>query len=171
PPVTYSFTQHLLRDVGRAANYHQIRVARNNAKISELQFELQIIDLVTKAQQSYWDLVFADEDVKVKQRALDLASKTLHDNQLQVQIGTLAPIDLVQAEAEVATRNEDLVTARYTIDQLQDQMKKLITNDTDPGLVTMPLNLVEPLRKPASENVLPLDKALQFALEIRAEMK
>jgi len=111
--------------------------------------------------------VFADEDedVKVKQRSLDLASKTLHDNQIQVQIGTLAPIDLAQAETEVATRKEQLITAQYTIDQLQDQLRKLITNETDPGLVPVRLNLVEPLREPGSQTLLPLDKAIQFALE------
>src|SRR5207237_6142823 len=85
--ITYSFTQHVLRDFGRSVNSHLIRVAKNSEKISELQFELQIMDLVTQSQQSYWDLVFANEDVKVKKRSLDLASKTLHDNEIQVQIG------------------------------------------------------------------------------------
>src|SRR5437762_7191000 len=98
--ITYSFTQHVLRDFGRSVNSHLIRVAKNSEKISELQFELQIMDLVTQSKQSYWDLVFANEDVKVKKRSLDRASKTLHDNEIQVQIGTLAPIDLVQAQAE-----------------------------------------------------------------------
>jgi len=169
--ITYSFTQHVLRDFGRSANSHQIRVARNDEKISELQFELQMIDLVTQAEMSYWDLKFAEEDVKVKQRSVDLAAKTLHDNQIQVQIGTLAPIDLVQAEAELATRNEDLVTARYTIEQLQDQLKKLISNETDPGLVMARLDLTEPVRQPENEKLLPLDQAIQLALENRAETK
>ncbi len=169
--ITYAFTQHLLRDFGRGVNSHQIRIARNNEKISELQFELQVIDLITQAQEAYWDLAFADEDVKVKQRSVDLASKTLHDNEIQVQIGTLAPIDLVQAETEVATRKEQLITAQYTVDQLQDQLKKMITHETDPGLVPVRLNLVEPLRPPGSENELPLEKAIQFALENRPEMK
>src|ERR1051325_6319720 len=66
--ITYSFTQHLLRDFGRLTNSHQIRIARNTEKISEIQFELQIIDLITQAQQAYWDLRFSDEDIKVKKR-------------------------------------------------------------------------------------------------------
>ena len=77
----------------------------------------------------------------------------------------------MQAQAEVAQRNEDLITAQYTIEQLQDQLKKVITSETDPGLVTMRLDLVEPLKQPGAETVLPLDKAIQFALENRPEMK
>jgi outer membrane protein TolC len=169
--ITYAVTQHVLRDFGREANAHQIRVARNTEKTSELQFELQIIDLVAQAQQAYWDLQFANEDLKVKQRSLDLASKTLHDNQIQVDIGTLAPIDLVQAEAEVAQRNEDVITGKYNIDQLQDQMKKVISSETDPGLILTPLNLIEPLRQPGAQSVLPLTQAIQSALENRPELK
>jgi outer membrane protein len=169
--VTYSFTQHVLRDFGRRTNTHQIRVARNNEKISELQFETEIMDLVTQAQQSYWDLVFANEDLKVKQRSLDLAAKTLSDNKIQVDIGTLAPIDLVQAEAEVATRNEDLITAQYTIEQQQDALKKLISIETDPGLVLAHLSPIEPIPQPGSRTLLPLEQAIQYALENRPELK
>jgi outer membrane protein TolC len=169
--ITYSFTQHLLRDFGRQVNTSQIRIARNNEKISRLQFELQVIDLITRALQSYWNLAFAGEDVKVKRRSLDLASKTLQDNQIQVEVGTLAQIDLVQAQADVAARNEALVTAQYNADLLQDQLKKLISNDTDPGSVLTRLNLIEPLREPGSEKLLPLEQAIQFALENRPELR
>src|SRR5438128_6281159 len=107
--LRYSFSQHLLKDHGRVNNRRQIRVAQNNQKISESQFERQLIDLVAQGQRTYWDLVFTAEDIKVKQRSMDLAQKTLSDNRIQVDIGTMAPIDLVQAESEVANRNEDLV--------------------------------------------------------------
>jgi len=169
--IKYTITQHLLRDFGRAVNSHEIRIAKNNEKISELDFELQIIELVTQALNSYWDLVFSAEDVKVKQRALDLAAKTLQDNEIQVQIGTLAPVDLIQAETEVAARNEDLLTGQYTVDQLQDDMKKLISADLDPGLALTRLNLIEPVPNPGRETLLPLSQAIQFALENRREMK
>src|SRR3954469_5868071 len=152
-------TQHVLRDFGRAINGHQIRVARNSRKISELQFELQVIDLVTQAESSYWDLVFANEDVKVKQRSVDLAAKTLRDNQIQVDIGTMAPIDLVQAESDLANRKQDLVSAQFSIDQLQDQVKKLITRETDPGIVLARLNPIEPVRQPDAQQVMSLEQA------------
>jgi outer membrane protein TolC len=169
--VTYTVNQHLLRNFGHAVNSSQIRIARNNEKVSELDFELQIIDQVTQALNSYWDLVFAAEDVKVKQHSLDLAMKTLHDNEIQVEIGTLAPIDLVQAEAEAATREDDLVTAQGSNDRMQDDLKKMISSNTDPGLMLNRLNLIEPIRQPGAEPILPLAQAIESALENRREMR
>jgi len=169
--IRYSFTQHLLKDYGRRINYRQIRAGRNSEKISEAQFERQMIDLVAQAQRSYWDLVFAAEDIKVKQRSVDLAQKTFSDNQIQVQIGTLAPIDLVQAESEVANRTVQYVTSTYTEIQTQDQVKKLLTSQGDPGRVLAKLMPLEGVRKPDPSDVLPVEQAIKVALENRPEMK
>jgi outer membrane protein len=169
--LRYSFTQHLARDFGRFVNTRQIRVAKNNEKISEAQFERQLIDLVAQAQRSYWDLVFSAEDIKVKQRSVDLAQKTLSDNQIQVQIGTLAPIDLVQAESEVANRRVQYVTSTYTEIQTQDQVKKLVTSQGDPGTIMAKLMPVQGVRKADPSDVLPVDEAIKVALENRPEMK
>ncbi|MBI2150225.1 MAG: TolC family protein [Acidobacteria bacterium] len=169
--MTYSFNQHLLRDFGRTNNTRQIRIAQNNVKISETQFERQLIDLVAQAQRIYWDLVFSAEDIKVKQRSMDLAQKTLSDNQIQVQIGTLAPIDVVQAESEVANRRVQLVTTTFTEAQTQDQVKKLISSQGDPGLVLARLAPIEGVRKPSPTDVLPVEEAIKVALENRPEMR
>src|SRR5438128_5061566 len=169
--LRYSFSQHLLKDYGRVNNRRQIRVAQNNQKISETQFERQLIDLVAQAQRSYWDLVFTAEDIKVKQRSVDLAGKTLSDNQIQVQIGTLAPIDLVQAESEVANRKVQFVTSTYTEVQTQDQVKKLLTSQGDPGLVLAKLMPADGVRKPEGSDVIPVEQAIKVALENRPEIK
>lgn len=169
--VRYGITQHLLRDFGRGVNTAQIRIARNNERISELQFELQIIDQVSQALQSYWDLVFATEDAKVKQRSLNLALKTLADNKVQVEIGSMAPIDLVQAEAEVATRRDDLITSEYNIDELQNEVKTIISREPDAALAQARFNPIEPVRLPDRNPLPPLAQAIQFALENRREMK
>jgi outer membrane protein len=169
--IRYQVAQHLLRDFGRRVNSRQIRIAQNNEKISELDFELEVIKQVRQALESYWDIVFAGEDLRVKQRSLELASKTLRDNQIQAEVGTRARIDLVQAEAEVATRYMDFVTAQYEGDRLQDEMKKIISNDNDPGLVLTRLNLIEPVHQPGVEVLLPLNQAIQFALENRPEIR
>jgi outer membrane protein len=169
--LRYSFTQHLVRDFGRKVNSHSIRVAKNNEKVSEVQFERQLIDLVAQAQRSYWDLVFAAEDIKVKQRSVDLAQKTYSDNQIQVQIGTLAPIDIVQAESEVANRRVQFVTSTYTEVQTQDQVKKLLTSQGDPGMVLAKLMPVQGVRQPDPSDVMPVEQAIKVALENRPEMK
>ena len=169
--LRYSFSQHLLKDYGRVNNRRQIRVAQNNQKISETQFERQLIDLVAQAQRAYWDLVFAAEDIKVKQRSMDLAQKTLSDNEIQVRIGTLAPIDVVQAESEVANRRVQYVTSTYTEVQTQDQVKKLITSQGDPGLILAKLIPSQVVPKPQPSDVPPVEQAIKIALENRPEIK
>src|SRR5438094_37020 len=169
--LRYSFSQHLLKDYGRVNNRRQIRVAQNNQKISETQFERQLIDLVAQAQRGYWDLVFAAEDIKVKQRSMDLAQKTLSDNEIQVRIGTLAPIDVVQAESEVANRRVQYVTSTYTEVQTQDQVKKLITSQGDPGLILAKLIPSQVVPKPEPSDVPPVEQAIKIALENRPEIK
>jgi len=169
--VQYSFTQHLAQNFGRAVNLHSLRVAQNNQKISHVQFEQQLNDLVTQGQKSYWDLVFAAEDIKVKQRSVDLAQKTLSDNEIQVRIGTLAPIDAIQAESDVATRKLQLVTSTYTERQTQDQVKKLITSRGDPGTVLARLTPLEGVRRPQESDVLSVEEEIKIALENRPEIK
>jgi outer membrane protein TolC len=169
--IRYSATQPLLKNYGRSSNMHQIRVARNNAEISEVQFELQVVDLVTQAQKAYWDLVFTAEDLKVKQRSLDLARKTLEDNRRQVAIGTLAPIDVVQAEKEMAVRNVDYVVAEGSQMLTEDQIKKLVSNKPDPGITLAKILPMDPARSPDPGDTLGIEQAIKVALENRAELR
>ena len=169
--VQYTFSQHLLNNYGRSINQRLIRIAKNNQKTSESQFEQQLITLVAQAQKSYWDLVFSAEDIKVKQRSVDLAQKTLSDSQIQVRIGTLAPIDLIQPESDVATRRVQFVTSTYTQVQTQDQVKKLITSQGDPGIVPAQIIPLQGAPKPNASDILPVGDAIKIALENRPEMK
>src|SRR5206468_3078908 len=102
---------------------------------------------------------------------MDLAQETLSDNEIQVRIGTLAPIDVVQAESEVANRRVQFVTSTYTEIQTQDQVKKLVTSQGDPGTIMAKLMPVQGVRKPDPSDVLPVDEAIKVALENRPEMK
>jgi len=169
--LTYAVNQPLLRNFGREINGHLIRVAQNNRKLSDIEFEMQTIDLVTAAQQMYWDLFYQREDVKVHKQALEIAEKTLSDNKRQVTIGTMARIEVVQAESEVAQRQVQMVTSSYTADQMQDRVKKMITGFADPALVTAELSPIEAPRKPADDDILPIREAIQSALESRPEMR
>ncbi len=169
--VRYSASQHLLKDRGRSINDRQIKIAQNNKEISDIQFERQVIDLVTQAQKTYWDLVFTAEDVKVKQRSMDLAEKTLADTRVQVDVGALASIDTVQAESEMASRQEQLIVATYSQTQIEDQIKKLVTNQKDPGLVLAKLSPTQTARRPQPGDVLPVEEAIRVALENRPEMR
>ena len=92
PSFSFQLRQHLLQGFGFDPNLRYIRIARNNKLITEVTFRNQIITTVSQIENIYWDLVNAYENVNVQQRALDLANKTLSDNQKQVTAGTLAPL-------------------------------------------------------------------------------
>jgi outer membrane protein TolC len=169
--IRLSVTQPLLRDYGRNVNMRQIRIARNNESISELQFERQVIDLVAQSEKAYWDLVFAAEDLKVKQQSLDLANKTLDENRKQVTIGTLAPIDVVQAEREVAQRNLEYVAAGGTLLLTEDQIKRLISNKPDPGMTLAKITPMDPAHGPVPDDVAGVERAIKVALESRPELR
>jgi len=169
--ITYGFSQNFLQNFGRAINMHTIRVAQTTKAASDVQFELDLIDLVTNAVQMYWDLVGAREDIKVKQEALKLADKTLSDNRRQVAIGTLAPIDVVQSETNLASRQEQMVLSTFSADQLQDRIKRVITSADDPAMILAKLTPVEPVHRPAADDLMPIEDAIKYALENRPEMR
>jgi len=169
--LTYSVGQHLLRDRGRVSTMRQILIGSNNEKISETQFEFQVTNLIAQAQKSYWDLVFAGEDLKVKQRSLDLAQQTLDENKLKVEIGTLAPIDVVQTQSDVASRREQFVVSTYNVTSAEDQIKKLTSSDKDPSMFLTKLQASESPRNPENVDIPALQEAVRTALENRPEMR
>jgi len=169
--INYNVSQNLLRGYGRAVNTHSIRVSQNNKKMSDIQFELDLVDLVTTAQEMYWDLVGSKEDINVKQQSLQLAQKTLADNERQVQIGTLAPIEVVQTQANLASREEQMVVSTFSADQLQDRIKKVITSAGDPALILAKLSPVEAVHQPSPTDTMPVEEAIRYALENRPELR
>ena len=169
--LTASITQPLLRNFGTLPNTRQIRIARNNKDISKYVFEQQVILLVNQAQNLYWDLVFAREDAKVRQKSLDLAIKTNEDNKRMAEIGTLAPIEVVQSEAEIANRKELLIRATYSLAQMEDQMKKLISSLSDPGRVAVKIEPLDQLASIKDFRNFDLVQAVSYAIEQRPEVK
>ena len=168
--LSYQFIQPLLRGRGTLINASPIRIAQNNLEISEIQFESQVMDLVAQSTNLYWDLVYAREEIRVQQASLDLAQRTLDDNRMQVEIGTLAPIEVVQAEAAVATRRESLVLARYNRTRIEDGIKRMVSRVPDPALVLLSLNPVEDVRG-RTDQIIPVADAIQQALLNRPEMR
>ena len=140
PSFRFQLRQHLLQGFGFDPNLRYIRIARNNQQITEVTFRNQIINTVSQIENIYWDLVNAYENVNVQQRALDLANKTLSDNQKQVAAGTLAPLTVVQSQSAVATAKQNLVAAQVSLQLQQLLMKNAITrNMADPMLAVAPV--------------------------------
>lgn len=169
--LRYTVGQHLLRDRGRLVNTRQIIVGQNNERLSAIQFETQVTNLIVTAQKTYWDLVFAAEDLKVKQRSLELAQQTLTENQTRVQIGVLAPIEVKLSESEVANRQQQLIQSKGSVVTNEDQIKKLVSSDTDPSLFLIGLSTRDAPRRPASVTIPSLEEGVRIALENRPELR
>ena len=167
----FSLTQHLLRDAGSLSRGHYLQVSQLNRDISEEDFATRVTDVVRSVLDTYWDLVFLTQDIKVKEDGLNLAQVVLDQNRAQVDAGTLARLDVTQAEAEVATRQEDLVTARYARRITEAALKKLISSRPDPGLVTAeitPTSQAPATPRAAAVNV---GQAIQRAQDMSPEVR
>ncbi len=171
PSFTFQVRQHLLQGFGFDPNLRYIRIARNNKLITEITFRNQVITTVSQIENIYWDLVNAYENVEVQQRALDLANKTLSDNQKQVAQGTLAPLTLVQSQSAVATAKQNLVAAQVALQLEQLLMKNAITrNMADPVLAVAPVIPTDTLNTTEEYKVGPVDDLIAEALQKRPEI-
>ena len=171
PNFRFQLTQHLLQGFGFDPNLRWIRIARNNRENGDVVFRLQIITTVSQIENIYWDLVTAYEAVRVNERALQLAEKTLSDNQEQVRIGTLAPITLAQAKSGVATANQNLIISQSQLQLQQLFMKNAITkNMGDPMLAVAPVIPTDTLQINEPQEVRPIDDLIQEALQARPEI-
>ena len=167
----FTLTQHLLSGLGWSVNNRFIKIAKNNREITDVVFRQQLISTVTQIQNIYWDLVNAYEDVKVKERSLALAQKTLNDNQKQVEIGTLAPIEVVRAESQVAQSNQDLIVSQTNLQYQELLMKNAISrNLTDQVLVSAHVVPTDTTALPAIEPVVPTEDLVNEALSRRPEL-
>ncbi len=143
-----SFSQSLLSGFGVAVNHRNIVIAKNNRKIADLAFAQQAITTTTNTITAYWELVYARENVKVEQQAVAVSEKLYNDNKKQLEIGTMAPLDVTRAEAQLATDRQNLIVAQTV--QLQDEqtLKNAITkNPLDPKIVNIE---IIPTDKPSS---------------------
>ena len=129
-----AYTQPLLRGFHIDSTRQQIQVTKVNRDISDVQLRATITNTLSNVRNAYWDYVFATQAVEVARQSLNLASKLVQDNQTRVQVGTMAPIDVVQAQSEQATRRQNLVTAESTRRTTELALKRFIVAGTqDPN--------------------------------------
>jgi len=167
--LTLSFSQPLLRDFGLRMSRREIVVAQNNYDISEKQFAKFVQDLVYQVEQAYWNLVYGIENLKVRQQSLKLAEELLEKNRRSVEVGTLAPIEILNAQADVASREADILDAQVLLKNYEDVLKAVINlaaDTPDSGQ----LSLV-PADRPAFEKVeANLDQAMATAVANRPDL-
>jgi len=140
--LTLSLSQPLLKGFGTLSTKKDIYIAVNNVKKSKLQLKSKIIDLIYSTEEAYWNLVYAYQNLEAKKKSLEEARNFLKQNKRKVEIGTSAPIDILSAKAEVATRESDVVSAEQSI-QTQEENLKSIINIKDRNNKIIPIDRPE----------------------------
>ena len=163
--------QHLLNGFGRRANAKFIRIAQNDVKISQSVFRQQVITTVAQVLNLYWDFLSDNEQVAVAQQSLAYSQKLLADNKRQVEIGTLAPIEVVRAESEVATDQQNLIVAQTNVEEQGELIKTALAKKVDGDLVSAQVDPLDKLPEPRPDDIPPLDKALEIAAQNRPEIE
>lgn len=177
-PVTSAFvdlsvSQPLLQGFGIATNNRPIRVAKNNLRAADLVFKQQVIVTVETVVQAYWLLVSASEDVEVKRKALALSQKLYSDNKKQVDVGSLAPIEIVRAEAEIASDEQALVTSETTVLQQETILKNALSRNglANPAVRAAHIVATDRIQIPEVEKIEPIQDLVDSALDSRPELQ
>jgi len=164
--------QQLLNGFGRSVGTRNIRIAKNNRKIADWAFTQQAITTITNTIAAYWELVFARENVRVQQQAVTVAEKLSNDNKKQLEIGTMAPLDVTRSESELATDRQNLVVAQTV--QLQDQqtLKNAISkNPLAPNFVNVEIIPTDLPSRPEAIEAPTFEDAVKEAFAKRPELQ
>src|SRR5215469_1984718 len=169
--LTVSVTQPLLAGAGRFVNRRNILIAENNRRIADLSFAQQAITTITNTINAYWELAYARENVRVQQQAVTVAEKLYNDNKKQLEIGTMAPLDVTRAESELATDRTNLIVAQTT--QLQDELvlKNYISKDpTASNLLNVEIIPTDKPEPPGAIEAASFEDAVKEALQKRPDI-
>jgi outer membrane protein len=163
-----AFSQPLLRDRTIDAARQQYIIAKRNQESSELRFRESVVQTVASVKQAYWTLEATVANVAVQQRSLELAQELARQNRVRVDAGQIPPLDLVQAEAEVAQRRENLIRANAAAEDAEDRLRRLIMDPADGSFWRMRL---DPTEEPTDRGSRPdVDAAVANALEKRYDV-
>jgi len=166
--LTLNYTQPLLRNFKIDGSRQQLLISQKNKEISDVQLQQSVYGTVRQVRNAYYDLMYAIGNLNVQRQSLELARQSLKDNRARVEIGTMAPLDIVQAEAEVATREESVILAEAAIDRAQDTLRTLVFNPSAPDFWTLQIEPTEAVTfQPA---VIDVNSAITTALGQRTDV-
>ncbi len=166
--LAFGFTQPLLRNFGRSPATRALRVARAGDAATGSDFERLVSATIESVDRAYWRLVEAYEQLYVARQSLSLAEELHGRNKIQVDVGTMAPLELVQSEAAIATREEGIIRAEAEVGNAADQLRQLLAL---PAGASWSAEIV-PTTKPEIERIsIDVDQAIETALASRAEIR
>jgi outer membrane protein TolC len=165
-------TQNLLYGFGAAVNGRNIRVQRNNLKVTDLQLRQQVITTVSAALNLYWDLVSFNEDVRAREQEVGTAEQLLANNREQVRIGTLAEIEVTRAQSQLFAARQDLVISQTNLLQQETILKNALSRSgiASPALSEVHVVPLDTNAVPAAADTRPLGELLSQALNNRVEI-
>ncbi len=166
---TLNFTQPLLRGYGRTQTKHMLKLTNLDSKTSESQFEQKVADIVRQVHDQYWELVYALRNEDIKRQSVVLAGVQYNDNRKRVEIGTLAPIEITIARAEVATREQDMIASEEGINNAENNLKRLLA--PDPRADVWNITLIPNDEPKFIDYKVDLDQAIKEAIKNRPEIE
>lgn len=167
--LEFQFTQPLLQGYRIDQQRQQVLVSKKNREISDIQFRTTVVGTIRNVKNAYWDLVYAYSNLDVQNQSLELARRTLKDNQVRVEVGTMAPIDIVEAEAEVARNEESVIVAEAQIRTAEDRLRSLVFDPKLPDFWTMRLETTDRPAPPTAP--VDVDAAVRAALDKRTDLR
>ena len=167
--VQFNYTQPLMRNFSIDQIRQQVKQSTKFRELSDIQLQAVVTATTRAVRDAYWDLVYAINNLKVQQLSLQLSQQFLKDNQRRVEIGTLAPIDIVQAQAEVASNEQGVIVADAAIKTAQDNLRALVL---DPGQADFWNVSFEPTDAASfAEQAIDVDAAVRNALDKRTDLQ
>ncbi len=168
----FTITQPLLRGFGIALNRRFINIANNNGRIADLVFQQQAIDTVAGIARLYTDLVSLNEDIKVKREALRLAQRLYDDNKDKVDQGTLAPIEVTRAQAQVAVTQQALISSEGLVEQQELIVKTALTRGglANPAIRAAHIIPTDTITVPDTESARPVEDMIAEAVRNRPDL-
>ncbi len=166
--VQFNYTQPLLQNFSIDQIRQQVQISRKLRDLSDIQLQSVIVGTVRSVKNAYWDLAYAINNLAAQQESLKLAQQSLKDNQKRVQIGTMAPIDIVQAEAEVASNEQNVIVAEAAIKTAEDRLRALILDPATPDFWSIELQPTD--TAPFQEQAIDVEAAVSNALNRRADI-
>jgi outer membrane protein TolC len=170
PHMDLSLQHNLLRGFGVRLNDRFIRIAQINAVASREAFRSQLLDLTAIVLNLYWDLVSANDELKVRQSALEMAQKFFEDTQKEIAAGAMPQVQLPRAKAEASSRQQDVVVAQYNVRQRENLLKDALTRTPDPEIEAAGIVTLDSIQVPDTDDLPPLRQLVGTAMEKRPDV-
>ena len=170
PYMSLALRHNLLQGFGVKLNDRFIRIAQINTVASRETFRSQLLDLTASVLNLYWDLVSANDELKVRQSAMETSQKFFEDSQKEIAAGAMPRVQLPRVKAEAASRQQDVIVAQYSVRQWEGMLKDAITRAIDPQIEAAEIVTLDRIQVPDTDDLPPLRQLVSTAMEKRPDV-